>query len=910
MKKFSVLIVVCILISIKSQAQTETVTLNLSSAKFDTFISVLEQQTPYRFYYDNRSTDTLSINIQANRLSLKDVLEAVLQPVGLYFATDPDKRVFITASHAIIVQFAYLRQAENSQLRLEDYTTRERPADISIENQLFEIGDKNKPVTGKTTLSGYVRFSETGAALSSVTVAVLGQAGGVQTDAFGYYSLTVPEKRSTIVFKRAGLQETSRQVLMHTSGKLDVQLSEQIFALKEVVVTGEMGSNINRTRMGLEKLSIKTIKQTPTVLGEADVINVILTLPGVQTVGEASSGFNVRGGATDQNLVLFGDATIFNSSHFFGMFSSFNADAVSQLELYKSSIPAKYGGRIASVLDVSTKQGNKKKLAGSGGIGLLTGRLSLEGPIGKKTAFLIGARSTYSDWLLKRIPNETYKNSSASFYDGQVVIDHDINEKNQLLLTAYGSHDSFELSNGVQYGYGNQNLNLKWKFSMTRNLYGTFSVGKDHYDFNVGDRKTPLQTYDLKYKIGQEFARLDFNQQTGSRHKFAYGLQLLKYQVSPGSISPSGDESLTIPKTLEKEQALESAVYVADVFTVNEKLTLDIGARFSLYKYLGPRTVNYYIDGLARNENTFTGSDFFKKGKSIKTYNSPEIRAALKYAFNDNSSVKLSYNSLRQYLHMLSNTTAITPTDSWKLSDSHIKPQFGDQVSLGFYQNLKKGKIETSVEIYYKRIRDYLDYKSGAKLIMNETIETDVISTQAKAYGAELQIKKVSGKLNGWSSYTWSRILQRTTSITPGEIINGGAYYPGNYDKPHNFTTVANYRFSHRFSVSSVATYSTGRPITLPIGVADYGGSQRVFYSNRNEYRIPDYFRMDLSVNIEGNHKIKKLAHSSWTLGVYNLTGRKNPFSVYFLAENGKINGYKTSILGTQLPFITYNFRF
>lgn len=910
MKKFSFFIFLSVLISLESWAQRETVTLTLSSAKFDSFIALLEQQTPYTFYYDSRSTDSLLINIQASNLALKDVLEAVLQPAGLYFAPDSEKRIFITTDHAIITQFAYLKQAGSNQVRLEDYSTREKQADISIENQLFEIGDKSKPASGKTTLSGHVRFSETGGALSAVTVSVLGQPGGVQTDAFGYYSLTVPEKRSTIIFKRAGLQETSRQVLMHSSGKLDVQMTDQVFALNEVVVTGEMGSNINRTRMGLEKLSIKTIKQTPTVLGEADVINVILTLPGVQTVGEASSGFNVRGGATDQNLVLFGDATIFNSSHFFGMFSSFNADAVNQLELYKSSIPAKYGGRIASVLDVSTKQGNKKKLAGSGGIGLLTGRLSLEGPVGEKTAFLIGARSTYSDWLLKRIPNETYKNSSASFYDGQVIIDHEINEKNQLILTAYASQDNFGLSNGVQYGYGNKNLNLKWKFSVARNLYGVFALGTDNYDFHVGDQQTPLQTYDLQYKIGQEFARLDFSQNAGARHKLTYGLQALKYRVSPGTIAPTGEESLITAKTLGKEQALESAVYVADVFTVTDKLTLDLGARFSLYNYLGPRTVNYYLEGLARNENTFTGSEFFGKGKIIKTYNSPEIRAAVKYSFNDNSSVKLSYNSLRQYLHMLSNTTAITPTDSWKLSDSHIRPQFGDQVSLGYYQNLAKGKIETSAELYYKRINDYLDYKSGAKLLMNETIETDVISTQAKAYGAEFQIKKVSGKLNGWSSYTYSRILQRTTGTHPGEIINGGAYYPGNYDKPHSFTTVANYRFTHRFSLSAVTTYSTGRPITLPVGVFNYAGSERVFYSNRNEYRIPDYFRMDLSMNIEGNHKIKKLAHSSWTIGVYNLTGRKNPFSVYFLTENGKINGYKTSVLGTQLPFITYNFRF
>lgn len=908
MKKL--LFLLCFLISLTSRAQQERVTLDLSSARFDSLIVILEQQTPYRFYYDPQSTDTLSISIRTGNTSLKDVLESVLKPARLYFATDSEKRIFITADHAIITQFAYLQQAENHQIRLEDYSTREKQADISIENRLFEIGDKNKPSTGKTALSGYVRFSETGGAVSDVTVSIPGRPGGVQTDAFGYYTLTVPEKRSTIVFKRAGLQETSRQVLMHSSGKLDVQMSEQVFALNEVVITGETGSNINRTRMGLEKLSIKTIKQTPAVLGEADVINVILTLPGVQTVGEASSGFNVRGGATDQNLVLFGDATIFNSSHFFGMFSSFNADAVNQLELYKSSIPARYGGRIASVLDVSTRQGNKNKLAGSGGIGLLTGRVSLEGPIGKKTSFLAGARSTYSDWLLKRIPNETYKNSSASFYDGQVVLDHEINEKNHLFLTAYASSDDFQLSNGVQYGYGNKNLNLKWKAGLAPNLYATLTLGTDNYEFSTGDQQTALQTYDLKYKIGQEFARFDFNQNAGSRHKLTYGIQVLKYRVSPGSIAPVGEESLITAKTLEKEQALESAVYLADVFTITDKLTLDLGARFSLYNYLGPRTVNHYLDGLARNENTFTGSDFFGKGKTIKTYNSPEIRAAVKYSFHDNSSVKISYNSLRQYLHMLSNTTAITPTDSWKLSDNHIRPQFGDQVSLGYYQNLKKGQIETSVEVYYKRISDYLDYKSGARLLMNETIETDVISTQAKAYGAEFQIKKVSGKLNGWTSYTWSRILQRTTGTLPGEVINGGAYYPGNYDKPHNFTTVANYRLTHRFSVSAVTTYSTGRPVTLPVGVYNYAGSERVFYSNRNEYRIPDYFRMDLSMNIEGNHKIKKLAHSSWTIGVYNLTGRKNPFSVYFLTENGKINGYKTSVLGTQLPFITYNFRF
>ena len=424
MMKRSTLVLFYLLCSVAGLAQQETVTLDLQGVRFEAFVRAVEEQTPYTIYYDTTSTDTLLFGVQARQLPLKEVLEAVLTPAGLFFAVDTENRIFITAQTPIVTRFAYFRQEPSVQIKLEDYTTERQVTDISIENQIFEIGDKNQATEGETRLSGHVRFSETGGPLSDVTVSVSGRPGSVQTDAFGYYSLVVPEKRSTLFYRRAGLQETSRQVVMHTGGKLDVQMSEQVYALKEVVITGEMGSNINRTRMGVERLSVKMVKQTPAVLGEADVINVILTLPGVQTVGEASSGFNVRGGATDQNLVLFGDATIFNPSHFFGMFSSFNADAVSQLELYKSSIPAKYGGRIASVLDVSTKQGNKKKLAGSGGIGLLTGRLSLEGPIGEKTAFLVGVRSTYSDWLLQQIPNETYKNSAASFYDGQIIVDH------------------------------------------------------------------------------------------------------------------------------------------------------------------------------------------------------------------------------------------------------------------------------------------------------------------------------------------------------------------------------------------------------------------------------------------------------------------------------------------------------
>lgn len=897
---------------LKLHAQNERITIDMNSADFDVFASFLEKNSRYTLYYNKADTDTLKVTVAAGNYTLREVLEKALSPLNLFFAIDSKQsRVFITSQSPILTEFLFDdEQPATSDLALEDFKNREKNIDISIENKLFEIGNKNAPEKGKKTLSGYIKNKETGASVAMGNVSVLGKAGNIPTDQYGYYSIVIPEERSTVVFTSVGQQETFRQVIMYGSGRLDVEMENQVFTLNEISVFGERGSTVNRTQLGLEKLNLKTIKQTPTILGEADVINVILTLPGVQTAGEAANGFNVRGGATDQNMVRFGDATIFNSSHFFGLFSAFNADAVSGVELYKSSIPAKYGGRISSVLDVTTKQGNKNKFSGSGGIGPLTGRLSLEGPIGKNTSYIVGGRSTYSDWLMNFIPDETYKNSDASFYDAHLILDHQLNEKNDLYFTGYLSNDRFVLDQETHYGYGNKNLNVKWKSILKSNLYVVSTAGTDNYNFSLINNKNPADSYKLDYNLGQEFLRVDFSHRLSQSHNLSYGLNVLRYRINPGEMRPYHGESSVVDKMLEKEQALESAVYLSDTYTVTDKLTVDAGVRFSLYNYLGPRSVDKYIDGLTRSESTYLETVSYGKGENIKNYASPEIRLGLRYNLSENSSIKAGYNSLRQFIHMLSNTTSITPTDSWKLSDTYIKPQYGDQVSIGYYKNFPKRKVETSVELYYKRISDYLDYKSGAVLIMNEAIERDVLSTEARAYGAEFQVKKVTGKLNGWASYTYSRIEQRTTSEIPGESINGGRYYPGNYDKPHNFTTVANYRFSHRFSFSANSTYSTGRPITLPVGEYTYAGSKRVYYSDRNQYRIPDFFRIDVSMNIEGNHKIKKLAHSSWSIGVYNLLGRKNPFSVYFVAEEGVLNGYKLSIFGNPIPFLTYNFKF
>ena len=698
--------------------------------------------------------------------------------------------------------------------------------------------------------------------------------------------------------------------MLYSNGKLNIEMQEQITSLKEVRISAEKVANVRSGELGVNRLDIKAIKQVPAVFGEADVLRVILTLPGVQSVGEATTGFNVRGGAADQNLILLNDATIYNPAHFFGFFSAFNPDIVKDVQLYKSSIPEKYGGRLSSVLDVTDREGNKKKFTGSAGIGLLTSRLNIEGPIIKdKTSFIFGGRTTYSDWLLKLLP-EDYKHSQASFYDLNLDISHQINERNNIYITSYISNDKFKLNSDTAYAYSNSNVNIKWKHNFSNRFYSVFTAGNDHYQYSTSSSDNPVNAYKLGFDINQTNFKADFTYYVNPKNTVDFGLSSILYKLNPGDFEPNGSKSLVVPNVVPAERALESALYLGDKYDITPDLLVSFGLRYSLYNYLGPQTVNYYAPNLPRESVNLVDSVTYKKNQVINTYHGPEIRASVRYNLGNNSSIKAGYNTLRQYIHLLSNTTAISPTDVWKLSDPNIKPQYGDQVSLGLYHNAKANTIELSAEVYYKRLKDYLDYKSGATLVLNHHVETDVINTQGKAYGAEFLLRKTAGKLNGWMSYTYSRTFLKQDDPNAGDLINKGNYYPANFDKPHDFNFTGNYRLSHRFSFSLNATYSTGRPITLPIAKYNYAGAERVYYSDRNQYRIPDYFRTDFSMNIEGNHKVHQLTHNSWTIGVYNLTGRQNAYSTYFTEQGGAINGYQLSIFAKPIPFVNYNIRF
>jgi hypothetical protein len=779
------------------------------------------------------------------------------------------------------------------------------------EEKLYLIGTKTADLSGDATLTGTVTDAKTGEAIIGASVYIEKPTIGVATDPFGRYSLKLPRGRHELIIKSVGMKLARRQILLYNNGKLEVELDEDIIPLKEVLVESERDVSVTGMQMGVEKLDIRVMKQMPLALGETDIMKVVLALPGVQSVGEGTVGLNVRGGATSQNLILFNDAVVYNPSHMFGFFSTFNPDVMKSVELYKSGITADYGGRISSVLDVHSREGNLKKFSGSGGISPVTGRLMLEGPIIKeKASFLIGARSTYSDWILKQLNTERLRNSSASFYDLTMNLTYKVNEKNTIIANGYMSQDQFQLNGDTTYAYSDKNGSIKWKHVFNPKLFSVFTGSFSQYNYQIISAKNPVNAFDMTFNIRQGNTKADFTYFYNPKHTITAGIGTIYYRLQPGSYLPYGNESLVKPDVIQNDQGIETGVYIGDNFDITPKTSLYMGVRYSFYQNLGSKAVYKYVEGEPLQAGTMIDTVQYGTNKPTATFGGFEPRIAVRHILGKSSSVKLSVNRLRQYIQMLSNTTAITPTDVWKLTDTYVPAQIGNQVSLGFYKNLKGNLIETSLEVYYKTIESAVDYKNGAELLRNHHLETDVVKARGKAYGVEVLLKKSHGKANGWISYTWSRSFLQTRGAFEAEAVNQGRWYPSNYDKPHAINLIGNFKVSRRFNFSLNTVYSTGRPITLPIAKYEIGGVSRVFYSDRNQHRIPDYFRMDFSINIEGNHKIKKLAHSSWTFAIYNLTGRNNAYSVFFVSKDGVIKGYQLSIFAQPIPTLTYNFKF
>jgi len=877
---------------------------------FDSLVHVLQKKFDVQFLYDTKHTEGLAISNAEG--SLDNILRNILDGTGLSFYIDPYKRVIIARGSSVFTPLSkdFFKQTGTENTNQNTALENNEIVLVAVDNKIYTIGVKNNNAPS-AIISGYVRDAKNGEPLSSTSVMVEGSQGGVSTDAFGFFSITVPKGRQVLRVSSVGMKEITRQLNILGNGKMDIEMNEEVRSLKTAVIVAQKQSNVRGMQMGVERLNIRAIKQIPAVLGETDILRSLQTLPGVTSVGEGTAGYNVRGGSADQNLILLNDMTIYNPTHLFGFFSAVDPEVIRGLELYKSAIPERLGGRISSIMDVSTKDGNAKKVTGTLGIGPLTSKFTLEGPLGsEKTTFLAGGRATYSNWFLKYLPDVTFKKSKVSFADLMINLTHAFSEKDKLYVSGYISSDAFRLNQDSTYAYENKNARIKWKHNFTDKFYNVLSVGIDQYDYSVDGSNNPKDGFLLKFGVQQLSGKTDFKFIPTNKHEINFGLQHIVYHLDPGSLTPSNPASLTKATFVEKESGTETSIYFGDQYRVNNKIQLQGGLRYSYYRFAGPKKSYLYSPGIPRSESAVIDSVQFKNGETIQTYHGPELRASARYLISPRTSLKISYNSLRQYIHMITNTTALSPTDIWKLSDQFIKPQVGHQLSLGFYTQPGNKGDEFSVEAYYKRNFNYLDYKSGAKLILNNSLERDVINTKGKAYGIEFLYKKPIGKLNGWISYTYLRTFLKVDDPIAGETINGGNFYPANFDKPHIASLVGNYRFTQRFSISLTSTYSTGRPITYPIGVFNMGGAQRVLYSERYAFRIPDFFRTDFSVILENNHKVTQKVHGSWTFGVYNIMGRSNPYSVYFIVNNREVKGYQMSVFANPIPFLTFNLKF
>lgn len=683
--------------------------------------------------------------------------------------------------------------------------------------------------------------------------------------------------------------------------------------LAEIVVVAGRQSAVKSATMGSEKFKPQLLKNIPSALGEVDIMKIVLTLPGVKSVGEASNGYNVRGGATDQNLILFNGGTVYNPSHLFGLFTSFNSDMVEDVELFKSSIPAQYGGRISSVLNVTSKEASMKRFGGSVSLGVLTSKLNLEIPIVRDhLSLLVNARTTYSDWILKKLPAKSgYKDGSANFYDLGSVLTWKFNDHHRLKVHGYYSKDAFSFSTNNKYGYVNRNISAEWRSILGEYLTMTISGGQDHYDYyNDEHMETPSMAARLAFAINQTWGKLHFRHRPTEYHTLNYGLSSQHYDVKPGKYSPLGMLSMVQHDELQKDKALESSIYIDEDWRINERLTLSGGLRLTMFNVLGPRMVNFYPSTELPAEDNMLEQ---KEMTGItKTYIEPEVRLSARYALHDNLSVKAGFNMMNQNIHKVSNTSVMSPTDIWKLSDNNIKPQKGWQVAAGLYSQTENKQYEASIEGYYKRMTDYLNYRNSAILLMNHHLETDVIPTNGYAAGVELQLKKPHGKLNGWISYCFSRTFIRQDDKRVALPVNDGEWFPTEYDRPHEVKAVANYKFTERYSFSANFDYSTGRPTTVPAGkYFDLStNSYQPYYTKRNGYRLPDYMRCDVAFNIEPTHKLTALLHTSFSIGVYNVFARKNAYSIYYVVEDGDIKGYKLSVFGSAIPYASINIRF
>jgi len=854
----------------------------------------LEAENQIRFFYYPEWINHLNVKKTYSGALLREVLEQSLEGTDL--------------SYSVFQEYAIVLKKDPTKLIVREQILKQIIAERKQINQI-KIGSQDDYKPGENvTLSGFLVDEQTRLKVSAATISVLNDSYYTVSNERGQYQLNLPSGEYLISFRHANYAEQIFDLRLYGSGQLNATMSEMARLLEEVIIADQAISNTN---IGQLNLKVSEMKRLPTFLGEVDLIKHVQAQPGVTTVGEVAAGYNVRGGGADQNLVLFDGVPVFNASHALGFFSAFNADVVSQVAFYKSGVPAEFGGRASSVMNVSSNEGNYDKWAGSGGIGIISTHANVHGPLKKDTSsMMLSFRTTYSDWMINGVSkrNASLSNSDLSFYDGTLKLAHKFSNRSKLTFSAYVSQDQMQLVTDSSFQWQNRVASFRWDKAVGEDLFYSLTLGVGNYAYRVREPQD-YQASALTYSNTYPMFKADFNY--NKKRPTAFGLQVIGYKLNPGMLEPTSALSTIKRITIPTEKGVESAVYYNKSFVFKNRLFIDAGMRYVVYGSVGPTKTYVYENNQPLEPHNIIDSVLSQKGEVAKLYHGPEPRLALRYSLDASSSLKIGYDRIHQFIHLITNTAAFMPVDIWQVSNLFFAPQIADQISAGYFKNLREDEYGFSGELFYKYTNNILEFKDGAQLILNDKLETALLGGKSQSYGAEISASKLKGKLQGSLNYTWSRSWRIIKSQFSTEQINNGIRYPSNFDQPHVVNAGFRIGITRRHFFSGTFTYHTGRPISLPAQVFYVDGIGISNFPERNTYRVPDYHRLDLAFIIEGNHKRKKIWDGTWIVSAYNVYARRNAYSVYFSQDSfGALKPYQLSVVGTVIPTLTYNFKF
>ncbi len=917
MKSF-VLIILLVSISllVSGQAEKGIIVLEGGEMTFSQLARQISESTGIPVYFDIEKAGQLRVKTQAGSIMAVDALRRALSESG-FIVSEWNGGFVVHAGEALPLALPVFsdraiaggleKEVSPKITDSEERYITGRRADVA---ETVIVGNPAQTVkSNSASIRGRVTDLESGEPVIGATMFLEETRAGTASDGNGYLSMVLRPGDYTAVFEYMGMEKKKIFLRVISDGDFNLEMKKSVIQMREVVVYGDRQMNIQLKEAGLEKITAKTIKEIPMLIGERDILKVSEMLPGIVTVGEGSAGLNVRGGNFDQNAFYINRIPVYSTSHLFGFFPAFNADIIKDFSIYKGYIPVRYGGRLSSIFNIIARQGNRKRFTARGSISPVAASLVVEGPLKKDvSSFIVSGRYLYSDWILGQINDPMIRESSAGFNDFSAGLNYDF-KKSQLAVFAYHSHDQFRLSDLSRYTYDNNGASLVFSHNFSASLRGEISMAGSRYDFSTADMQDPSRAYRQSFSIGHYETAVNLKKELNARNSLEFGGSVVYYGLDRGTVEPYNDASLRLPVELGEEQGLESSVFISDEWTIKPWITLSGGVRLMMFNPLGPSKVYIYAAGGPKDPRYTTDSISFSGGEAIKWYLEPELRASLNIRTDEFGSVKIAFNQMHQNLFMLSNTIALAPNTQWKLADYYIRPSSSNLFSAGIFRTLPGLGWETSLEVYYRKTRNVTEFSDGADFLGNPLVETYVLQGKQDAYGLEFLLRRTGRRLEGWLAYTWSRSLVTVNGDYDWEKINSGRAYPSNYDIPHVFNAVINYHFNRRLTASSIITYQTGKPVTYPVSVYYVNGTPFVEYSDRNAYRIPDYFRIDLSLTIEGNLRRNKKLHNSLIFGVYNITGRENPYSVYFTLEKGKIKSYQYSVIGVPVFTVTWLFK-